>query len=228
MASTSITAVGGVVTVTQVIPQDSSPKRATPTFPASKMDDMTAAFLRGEPRGLGMVQVSVGLLCVLFSLTSLFSPTLVPHAPLSLAVILVVSGSIAVATAKQPSVGWSLCAPGPGLGSLVSSLVSALLGLGGVAYLCWLLAEGPASKLLCDSDAFRLSGPQETRCRQNLTILNVCVYGLQGVLLVLLVLQVCVTVTVSVFSVRALQRRDAYPAFKVEVGDDDVVLLDSQ
>jgi len=58
-------------------------------------------------------------------------------------------------------------------GSLVSSLVSALLGLGGVAYLCWLLAEGPASKLLCDSDAFRLSGPQETRCRQNLTILNV-------------------------------------------------------
>ncbi|XP_056300026.1 uncharacterized protein si:dkey-7j14.6 isoform X3 [Pseudoliparis swirei] len=162
MASTSITAVGGVVTVTQVIPQDSSPKRATPTFPASKMDDMTAAFLRGEPRGLGMVQVSVGLLCVLFSLTSLFSPTLVPHAPLSLAVILVVSGSIAVATAKQPSVGW------------------------------------------------------------------VCVYGLQGVLLVLLVLQVCVTVTVSVFSVRALQRRDAYPAFKVEVGDDDVVLLDSQ
>ncbi|XP_056300025.1 uncharacterized protein si:dkey-7j14.6 isoform X2 [Pseudoliparis swirei] len=127
MASTSITAVGGVVTVTQVIPQDSSPKRATPTFPASKMDDMTAAFLRGEPRGLGMVQVSVGLLCVLFSLTSLFSPTLVPHAPLSLAVILVVSGSIAVATAKQPSVGWG---PGSG-GTLCSHSITAATGQNG-------------------------------------------------------------------------------------------------
>lgn len=241
MTSTTVTTVGGVVIVTQVIPQDTgiplqtaAPQqapplaaRAPPTSPASKMDDMTAVFLRGEPRGLGIVQVSVGLLCVFFSLTSLFSPVLVLHAPLSLAVTFLVSGSLAVAAARRPSVGrvWA---------SLVSGLLSALLGLVGVAYLCWLLAESPASKRLCDRDAFQLTDLQETRCRQNLILLNVCVYGLQGVVLVLLVLQVCVSVTVSVFSVRALRRRDGYAPFKAEVGGaaselgSDVSLLDGE
>lgn len=69
MTSTSITTVGGLVVVTQVIPQGEtsiqlqSPSatqqppakttKAPPTTPA-KMDDMTAAFLRGEPQGLGV------------------------------------------------------------------------------------------------------------------------------------------------------------------------------
>ncbi|XP_068426364.1 membrane-spanning 4-domains subfamily A member 4A-like isoform X2 [Clinocottus analis] len=233
MTSTSITSVGGMVVVTQVYPQDTSvplqttqetpppAPPATPTSSASKMDDMTAVFLRGEPRNLGIVQVFVGLLCVLFSLTSLFSPVLILHAPLSLAVTFVVSGSLAVAAAKQTSVSrvWA---------SLVSGLLSALLGLAGVAYLCWLLALSPASKRLCDSDGFQFTGLEEVQCSNKLRLLNVCVYGLQGVLLVLLVLQVCVSVTVSVFSVRALRRGDGHAFFKASHLGSGVTLLDSE
>ncbi|XP_068586027.1 high affinity immunoglobulin epsilon receptor subunit beta [Cebidichthys violaceus] len=235
MTSTSVTTVGGVVVVTQVIPKEETGIRlqtatppvaqAPPTSPASKMDDMTAAFLRGEPRGLGVVQVFLGLLCALFSVTSSFSPILILHAPLSLAVTFVVSGSLVVAAARRTSVGrvWA---------SLVSNLISVLLGLVGVAYVCWLLADGPTSKLLCDSDPFSgfvLSEAQQTRCRRNLFMVDLSVYGLLGLLLVLLVLQVCVSVTVTVFSVTALRRRDR---FTLEVGaasefSSDVSLLGS-
>lgn len=75
MTSTSITTVGGVVVVTQVIPKDENTvplqevanatqappqdPKAPPTAPA-KMDDMTAAFLRGGPQGLG-VRSDIGM-----------------------------------------------------------------------------------------------------------------------------------------------------------------------
>ncbi|XP_075934560.1 membrane-spanning 4-domains subfamily A member 4A [Anarhichas minor] len=236
MTSTSVTTVGGVVVVTQVIPKEETGiqlQTATPpaaqaplTSPASKMDDMTAVFLRGEPRGLGVVQVFLGLLCVLFSVTSSFSPILILHAPFSLAVTFVVSGSLVVAAARRTSVGrvWA---------SLVSNLISVLLALVGVAYVCWLLADGSASERLCDSDAFRgfvLTEDQLRRCRGNLFLVDMGVYGLLGLLLVLLVLQVCVSVTVTVFSVRALRRRDR---FTVKVGaasevGSDVALLGSE
>lgn len=78
MTSTSVTKIGGVVVVTQVIPQDEgsiplqsaapatwAPPRATQAPPSvpTKMNDMTAAFLRGEPQGLG-VRCSVALFSV--------------------------------------------------------------------------------------------------------------------------------------------------------------------
>ncbi|KAK9514439.1 hypothetical protein VZT92_027906 [Zoarces viviparus] len=230
MTSTSVTTVGGVVVITQVIPKEDTgiqlqtatppAAQAPPTSHASKMDDMTAVFLRGEPRGLGVVQVFLGLLCVLFSVTSSFSPILILHAPFSLAVTFVVSGSLVVVAARRTSVGrvWA---------SLVSNLISVLLGLVGVAYVCWLLADGSASQRLCDSDAFRgfvLTEDQLRRCRGKLFMVDMGVYGLLGLFLVLLVLQVCVSVTVTVFSVRALRRRDR---FTVQVGSE-VALLGSE
>lgn len=67
MTTTSVTTVGGVVIVTQVIPQDdpSIPLQAPPTAaktapppatlaPPTKLDDVTATFLRGQPHGLGV------------------------------------------------------------------------------------------------------------------------------------------------------------------------------
>lgn len=67
MTSTSVTKVGGVLVVTQVIPQEESsiPLQTPPTQPPApvkqapppafaKVDDMTASFLRGEPQGLGV------------------------------------------------------------------------------------------------------------------------------------------------------------------------------
>lgn len=81
MASTSITTIGGVMVVTQVIPKDDGSiqlqnassttapapppvKKTTPT--PVKMDDMTVAFMRGQPHALG---VSVCTLTIMFITT---------------------------------------------------------------------------------------------------------------------------------------------------------------
>ncbi|XP_031164214.1 membrane-spanning 4-domains subfamily A member 4A [Sander lucioperca] len=231
MTSTSITTVGEVTVVTQVFPKGEafatkqapppSTKQAPPPDPASKMDDMTAAFLRGAPHVLGVIQIFIGLLCVLFSLTAVFSPLLILHAPLCLSAIFVISGSLAVAAGRRTSVGLVRAC-------LVWNLLSVVVGLVGVAYLCWLLADGPPpSQRLCDPDAFSGFEPsyqQFLNCIGQMRILDVSVYGPLGSLLVLLVLQVCVVVTVCVFSCRALGRRHSSAPIMVEVGDHGALL----
>ncbi|TDH11205.1 hypothetical protein EPR50_G00058400 [Perca flavescens] len=178
------------------------------------MDDMTATFLRGAPHVLGVVQIFIGLLCLLFSLTAVFSPVLILHAPLCASATFVVSGSLAVAAARRTSVGL-VCA------CLAWNVLSVVIGLGGVAYLCWLLCDRPPSQRICDTHSF--SG----RCYEELRGLDVSVYGVLGALLVLLVLQVCVVVTVCVFSCRALARRHSSAPIMVEVGDRGALLYGS-
>lgn len=81
MASTSITTIGGVMVVTQVIPKDDCsiqlqnassstapappPVKKTTPIPV-KMDDITVAFMRGQPHALG---VSVWTLTIIFIAT---------------------------------------------------------------------------------------------------------------------------------------------------------------
>nr|XP_046256202.1 membrane-spanning 4-domains subfamily A member 4A isoform X2 [Scatophagus argus] len=246
MASTSVTKIGGVVVVTQVLPQDETsiplqaaaavtqappPAKQAPPSANTKMDDMTAAFLRGEPQSLGVVQIFIGVLCILFSLTAACSQILILHAPFCLAVAFVISGSLAVAAARRTSVRlvWA---------SLVWNAISVVLGLVGVAHLCWLLADQSPSKRFCGSETWGGVVPtdeERMKCVDNMWILNVSVYGLLGLLLVLLVLHVCVAVTVCVFSAKAVRRHSRYTRITVEVDDNfsasahdsDVALLGS-
>ncbi|XP_078101231.1 membrane-spanning 4-domains subfamily A member 4A-like [Sander vitreus] len=238
MTSTSITTVGEVTVITQVFPKGKaiatkqapppsteqapppSIKQAPPPDPASKMDDMTAAFLRGAPHVLGVLQIFIGLLCLLFSLTAVFSPVLILHAPLCLCAIFVISGSLTVVAGRRSSVGLVRAC-------LVWNLLSVAVGLVGVAYLSWLLADGPPSQRLCDPDNFSGYDPSEQQilnCIERLRVLDVSVSGPLGALLVLLVLQVCVVATVCVFSCRALGRRHSSAAIMVEVGDRGALL----
>lgn len=227
MTSTSITP--GVVVITQVIPRDETsiplqiattttkttqaPPPATQAPPPSsasptKMNDMTAAFLQGEPQGLGLVQIFIGLVCILFSLTAVYSKILVVHAPLCVAVVFVFSGSLAVAARRATSLRlvWA---------TLVWNVISAVLSLGGVAYLCWLLSDGPPSQQLCRDKTVESRSAMDdwTTCTYKLWRLDVVLFGLRGLLLVLLVLQVCVVVPVCVFSVKAIRRHDGYARY---------------
>lgn len=237
MASTSISKLGGVVIVTQVIRQDDTsiqlqpadtapaaqtpppaaqtPPPATQTPPTSpkkkKKDNMATVYLMGEPQGLGVVQIVVGVLCLLFSLTAVISDLLLAHAPLCLAATFVVSGSLTLAALRRTSVR-RVCA------SLVWNLISVLVSLGGVAYVCWLLAAPPLSERLCDGAV--LSSAEITKCRNSLWRLDGPLYGSLGVILVLMVLQVCVAITVSVFSVKTIRRCNRYTPIMVDVGDE--------
>ncbi|XP_068612750.1 high affinity immunoglobulin epsilon receptor subunit beta-like [Brachionichthys hirsutus] len=246
MTSTSVTKVGGVVIVTQVIPQDENaiplqtaavatqappPAMKTPPTVWTKVDEMSATFLRSQPQCLGVVQIVVGLLCLVFSLTAAFHPFLMVHAPFCLAISFVISGSVSLAAARRTSVSlvWN---------TLVWNVISAIVALVGVAYLCWLLADRPASERFCDAEFWRDIVPTEeekTSCIDKMRLLDVSVYGPLGLLLVLLVLQVCLGVTLSVFSGLSISRRGLHPLYTGAVDDvlpsdphdSDVGLLDS-
>ncbi|XP_015259250.1 PREDICTED: membrane-spanning 4-domains subfamily A member 4A [Cyprinodon variegatus] len=219
MTSTSVTTVGGVVIITQVIPKDDrsipletsanpadqvpSPVLKTPPAPPKK-DSKETIFLQGESMGLGVVQIFIGVLCVLFSLTVFFSEALIHYAPFGFGVSFVVSGSLALAAGRRTSVKlvWY---------SLVSNVFSVLLGLAGVIYDCFLLASGP-TKVFCEFDTPNTPKPSgwDDKCSRQLWRLEVPIYGLLGFFLVLLVLQVCVSVTVCVFSRRVIRSSKHY------------------
>ncbi|XP_023126271.1 membrane-spanning 4-domains subfamily A member 4A isoform X2 [Amphiprion ocellaris] len=241
MTSTSITTVGGMVVVTQVIPKDENsiplqtpadaplkaPPPAVKTPPPAKknpakVDDMTTAFLRGEPLSLGIVQICIGLVCVAFSVFAIFSPVMMVSAPFCFAAAFVVSGSLAVAARRGTSIQlvWA---------SLMSHVLSVLLGLMGAAYLCWLMAVKKVNNMICDpNDFWRFSDPDDirTRCLNKVWFVDRTLYGLFGLLLVLVVLQVCVAITVCVFSGKAIRLHQHYAPIKVQA-DDCGALLDS-
>lgn len=248
--TTSVTKIGGVMVVTQVIAQDDKSiqlqpadasqtpavtvqapppaKHSPPPSPPPKVDDTTATFLRGEPQGLGVVQVMVGLLCCLFSLTAIYQGIMIVHAPFCLAIFFVVSGALTLAAVRRTSVGlvWAC---------LVMNAISVLISVVGVAYTCVLLAYRPPRERFCDRETWSLYDPTDAeveQCLRDMNLLNVTVYGCLGLLLVLLVLQVCVTVTSCVFSAKAIRRRSRYAPMLVEVDrsglGSDVSLLDSE
>lgn len=247
MASTSVTTIGGVVVVTQVIPKNEAsiplqnagrtttpappPPTKTPPSPV-KMDDMTTTFMRGQPHALGVVQIIIGLLCILFSLTAACSWGMIAYSPFALGAIFVVSGSVSVAAGRQTSITlvW---------GSLVSNIVSVLIGLAGVSYTCWLLVECPPSYRFCDYRSFSQFAETEhlrSRCSQKLWMLDIVLYGIISLFLVLLVLQTCVTIVVCVFSAKAIRlhkpcvmvdhddRRGLLTAAALEHNSDDALL----
>lgn len=252
MVYTSITTAGGVVVVTQVFPQGEEEKAAVPgsnaapppapagqaapavpAAPPSKLSDMTGAFLRGEPQALGIVQIFVGLMCVFLSLTALVSPTLIVHAPLCLGLAFVLSGSLAVAARRGTAVPLIRA-------TLSCSLLSVLLALLAAAYLCWLIATRSGSEDFCREPPANFDTDNFRTCYFMVRRLNMVLDGLRGLVLVLLVLEVCVAVSLSVFSARALSRRGGSAPRMVAVEscgaptaspsslyDSDVALLDS-
>ncbi|CAL9706072.1 unnamed protein product [Knipowitschia caucasica] len=204
MASASITRVGGVIVVTQVIPQseqnavllEAPPPDVTqaPPSPREKMDKMAAEFHRGEPLIMGVFQLVLGLVFVLFSLTAAVHKTLLMHIPASSCVLFVFAGFVTLKAAKTTTpfhvrlaAGWSV--------------LSSLLCVVGVAYVSWLLSWPRPSERLCE-------GLDYDKCFQTgLWMLDVLVPALLVCVMVLLLLQFSFSVTVSTFSIRAARQR---------------------
>ncbi|KAG7475337.1 membrane-spanning 4-domains subfamily A member 4A-like [Solea senegalensis] len=230
--STSISKVGDVVIITQVLPRGESAfplqlpaanstnstnatQQATPPSSATtspiKMDAVTASFLQGRPLSLGVVQIFLGVLCVLFSLTSALSRLLVFHAPLCVAVIFVASGSVAVAAGSRQSVKhvWA---------TLISNVVSVVVSAVGVVYVSWLLCDSPLSVIMCDDI---ISDEGKSKCVGKLWLLNRVGRGLLSLTLVLLVLQFCVAAIVSVFSGKSIRRQQQWSGGDLGVSMQD-------
>lgn len=236
MASTSITRIGGMMVVTQVIPREESsiqlqypapttqmPAQATTLTPApaptpAKTDGMKPSLLQGEPQCLGVIQIFIGVLCMLYSINAVFS--LLLYAPFCLAFVFVFAGALTLAAHRKNSIGLVGYA-------LVWNLMGVVVGVAGVAFLCWQLASGRPTAQFCESTTMGSSPPLEVdKCIRRLRLLDVVVFGLRGLLLVLLVLQVCVATTAAVFSCKAISRHRSSTHLKVESGDRSPLLPD--
>lgn len=241
MASSTITRVGGLVLVTQVIPESKydamvlsdslkipdvttantteAPPPAVQAPPASpeapvKKDAMTSTFLRGEPVIMGVFQLFLGLVFILFSLTAAFHRILLLHAPICGSVLFVVAGAVTLSAAKSTT-QFSVCL------AAGWSVLSSVLSAGGVAYLSWLLAGPRPTQRLCE-------GLDYERCvnfNYGLWSLDSLVMGLQGLFLVLMVLQLAFSLTVSSFSIKAAQHRPLQMV--LSEADSDESLLQS-
>ncbi|XP_061552261.1 uncharacterized protein LOC133412706 isoform X3 [Phycodurus eques] len=222
-ASSSVTSVGGVLIVTQVIPRDGSavpPQADTPAPPAdaraappaspAKENAKSAAHRRGLIPGLGVVQMVIGLLCVLFGLTGI-SRFLIEHVAFCGGICFLASGWLAVAARRRTSATlvWAC---------LWSNAVSVLLSLGGAAYLSWLLATGRPAESVC-GDRLAGDGKAWSVCVENLWLLDRALSGLRGLFLVVLLLQAAVCAALCVFTAGAIRTRQRYAPITVP-GED--------
>ncbi|KAM9405789.1 membrane-spanning 4-domains subfamily A member 4A isoform 1-T2 [Salvelinus alpinus] len=219
--STSITTVNGVVVVTQVFTLAESGKASVPLLnvtpqiqsepPAvpmltTKVSEMTRVFLQVQPQSLGIVQIVLGLVCMVVSLSALLTPILYDQFPLFMGVAFVLSGSLTVAARKGTRL--SLIK-----GTLAVNVVSVLVALAGVAYICMLLTVKHEDGFCTETDDNYTSDSDQNRI-QECTIMVRTLYtvlnGVKGLLLVLTVMELCVALTVCVFSGKAIHLRGYY------------------
>ncbi|XP_037130910.1 uncharacterized protein LOC119136467 [Syngnathus acus] len=207
-ASSSVTSVGGILIITRVVRQDGGnalQRDAAPAPPAhagpAEKDPGDADHQRRELQGLGVVQVAVGLLCVLFSLTAI-SHFLVAHVVFCGGVWFVACGWVTMGARRRTSATlMRVC--------LWSNAVAILLSLGGVAYLSWLLATRWPSTDVC---GLRPDNQYEawSRCVASLRLLNILVQGLRGLFLLLLLLQAAVCAAICVLTAKAIKTGSRY------------------
>ncbi|XP_061884861.1 uncharacterized protein LOC133635644 isoform X2 [Entelurus aequoreus] len=217
MASSSVAKLGGLVIVTQVIPQDqasiqlqtpgggAAEETSTPVSPSKMEDDVPKANLEGAVLlGLGVVQVVIGLLSVLFSLTAAYPRFLTLHVAFCGGVLFVISGWMAALSRRRVSSArmWAC---------LSLNAISVLFSLGGMAYLGWVLASGPISEQLCDDP------DRDNWCVGQLWPLDVLVSGLRGFFLVLLILQACVAVAACVLATMGIRQLYRYVPITVPI-----------
>nr|XP_057909301.1 high affinity immunoglobulin epsilon receptor subunit beta-like [Doryrhamphus excisus] len=225
MASSSITTVGGLMIVTQVIPQDETSiplqtpgnrvAQAPPPASPTNMAEASKTKVPGVLSGLGAVQVVIGVLCVLFSLIPAFLPFLMLHVAFCGGVAFVVSGCLAVAARTRTAVTsmWAC---------LVSNGISVLLSLMGVAYLSWLLRTVHPSEEICGST------DGENWCVSRLWVLDMVLAGLNGLFLVLLILQTCVAIAACVFAAIGIKQHRCYTPITIEERSDGNEVVEPQ
>ncbi|XP_064804242.1 uncharacterized protein LOC135522158 isoform X2 [Oncorhynchus masou masou] len=209
--STSITTANGVVVVTQVFPLVESGKASEPLLnvtpqiqsaplavplPTTKVSEMTRVFLQLQPQSLGF--------------------------PLFMGVAFVLSGSLTVAARKGTCL--SLIK-----GTLAVNVVSVLVALAGVAYLCMLLTVKHEDGLCIETDDNYTSNSNQNRiqeCTSTVRTIYTVLNGVKGLLLVLTVMELCVALTVCVFSGKVIHLHGYYSLSRgrgmvvVETGTD--------
>ncbi|XP_036439322.1 membrane-spanning 4-domains subfamily A member 4A [Colossoma macropomum] len=192
--ATSVTAAAhGVRVVTHIIPLDTTgppcPSENKESQMKSSLPYMTRMFLKVEPVALGTLQVFIGLVMIAVGIATLVAGTQHGEVPLGLGISCIICGSVTLAAHKGTSL--------PLIKStLALNIIGTLLSISGICYFCVELAIRPD---LDDCSTYDGYWDCWYMAQRFTTIMD----GLNGLLLVFSVLEVCVCITLVVFSCKA-------------------------
>lgn len=190
------TEANGVRVVTHIIPLEENPestdlKSSWVELEKSNLSPKTKMFLKGKPLSLGLVQVFIGLVVMTLCIITVLVDKMTLETIMSLGLPFVISGSVAIAAHKRSSSTLIKT-------TLAMSVICALLAAAGTGYFSWELSNRSGQDPCSDGDYWS--------CSYMIWRFNSLVDGLRGLLLVLCFLELCVCISLSIFSARAIQQ----------------------
>ncbi|KAL7887517.1 hypothetical protein AOLI_G00052380 [Acnodon oligacanthus] len=193
--ATSVTAAAhGVRVVTHIIPLDTTsppcPSESKESRMKSSLPYMTRLFLKVEPVALGTLQVFIGLVMIAVGIAILVAGMQHGEVPLGLGISCIICGSVTLAAHKGTSLRLIKS-------TLALNIFGTLLSISGICYFCVVLAIRP------DLSDCTYRGTKYWDCWYMAERFTTVMDGLNGLLLVFSVLEVCVCITLVVFSCKA-------------------------
>ncbi|RXN20324.1 membrane-spanning 4-domains subfamily A member 4A-like protein [Labeo rohita] len=190
------TEANGVRVVTHIIPLEE--KTESPDLKSSwvepeksNMSPKTRMFLKGRPLSLGLVQMFTGVVVMTLCIITVLVNKLNVETVMCLGLPFVISGSVAIAAHKRSTSTWIKA-------TLAMSVICALLAAAGIGYFSWELSNRPGPDPCNSGDYWS--------CSSMTLRFNNLIDGVRGLLLVLCFLELCVCISLSVFSAKAIQQ----------------------
>lgn len=213
MASTVATT-NGMVIFTQVFPQDSPQAQALTGKvndpPTSKIPEHLQQFLKGEPQALGTTQIMIGITCIIFGVAlAIQQVTFVIYAglPFWTSLLFIISGSVAVAAARNPNT----CLIKSTLGLNVISAIIASINL--IMYSIDIGNDPRHYMPPCDQQGME---NYYYGCAYSQQTVVDSIQCLKALLLVFTLLEFCIAVSLSVFGCKATYQETGLPMIVVQ------------
>ncbi|XP_051779273.1 membrane-spanning 4-domains subfamily A member 4A-like [Erpetoichthys calabaricus] len=191
-------ATSDLVVVTQVYPQKAVPASQS-TQPSHKVDDPVQKFLRGQPRPVGTVQILIGILsisCGIIKLQTIDTLISLTKTPLWAGVLYIVSGSLCIATDRNPKMPLVKV-------TLIMNLVSAITSFGVMILYCVDMALlNMEQYCLVNENSSESQSAQE--CMWMSRTLKSSEQGISGTLLFFATLELCLAISMSVFGFKTI------------------------
>ncbi|XP_039607545.1 membrane-spanning 4-domains subfamily A member 4A-like isoform X4 [Polypterus senegalus] len=180
--STTVTDVNGALVITQVIPQNAESPVSSNLL---RMQQSLKAFLKGEPKALGAVQIMIAVLSISFGalLGLTGSMAFIGGIPFWPSILYIISGSLSVAATKKPT-------PCLMKGALSMNIISAIFTILGI---CMYSLDIPFYYGLMECDG--------SNCVP--ALIQSVANGIKSLLLLFSILEFCIAFSLSIYGCTA-------------------------
>ncbi|XP_030046137.1 membrane-spanning 4-domains subfamily A member 4A isoform X2 [Microcaecilia unicolor] len=205
----AVAGANGVVVLTQVIPPNSPVVQVGPSVVPNtlcQVPEVLRKFFKGEPKALGVTQILIGFVQIILTIILLsvpipfYSISAIVGVPIWGGVLFIISGSLSVAAKNRANT----CLV---KGSMVMNILSSIAALVGIILLSFDQSY-TYYRYYSDCD-YNLHGYyggsyDNYNCQMFRNALGVATKGIEGVLLVLMILELCISISTSAFGCNAV------------------------